>query len=97
MLKWNKSLKEINLLKNNIETEGAKYLAEALISNTSLEYIYLSENNFGDNGSHFFAEAFKRNKSLKDVYLKGSMNEEAAILVQQAWELNRRRAGRSIV
>jgi hypothetical protein len=39
--------------------KGAKYLADAIKSNSSLLKIILSENNIGDEGAKYFADAFE--------------------------------------
>mgnify|MGYP002413294475 CR=1 FL=1 len=41
---------KINLVKNNISTEGAKSLAWAMATNLNLTQVYLSNNNISDEG-----------------------------------------------
>ena len=49
---------------NNINDEGAKYVAEALKVNTSLTEIYLNNNNIGAEGKHSLEEAWKHSNGL---------------------------------
>ena len=77
----------INLSCNNIDAEGAKYVAGALKANTSLTKIDLSFNNIGAEGAKYVAEALKVNTSLTKMNLKiNGIDAEGRHALREAWK-----------
>ena len=52
------------LSKNNIGSDGAKMIADALKINQTLTLLDINENNIGDDGAKQIADALKINYSL---------------------------------
>ena len=65
----NTSLTMIDLGRNNIGDEGAKYVAEALKVNTSLTKINLWDNDIGDEGAKYVACLLYTSPSPRDGLL----------------------------
>ena len=66
-LTQNKSLKIVNLSRNNIGQEGAKNIAEALKYNASITTLELDRNPIGDDGITKLAESLWINKKLRKL------------------------------
>jgi Ran GTPase-activating protein (RanGAP) involved in mRNA processing and transport len=62
----------IYLSANNIEAEGAKWLASAIKENSTVQEIYLGGNNIGLEGAKLMAEVIKTNSASKKIYLGGN-------------------------
>ena len=79
----------INLQGENVDAEGAKYVAEALKVNISLTEIDLNLNNIGAEGAKYVAEALKVNTSLTKIYLSSNnIGDEGAKYVAEALKVN---------
>jgi hypothetical protein len=69
---------------NNIGTEGAKVIGEALKVNTLLTYIGLNGNNIGAEGGKAIGEALKVNTSLTEILLqRNNIGDEGARLSER--------------
>ncbi|XP_066020326.1 NACHT, LRR and PYD domains-containing protein 3-like [Pocillopora verrucosa] len=68
---WEFQLRSLNLTRNQLTDEAAKYLAEAINSNNSqLRTLNLSENNISDIGAQHLADAINNNNcQLRELYL----------------------------
>ena len=66
-------LMTLDLSGNNIDDDGAKMIANALIDNNSLKTLYLSSNNIASDGAKAIADAIKGNHCLESLIL-GSNN-----------------------
>ena len=67
--KAKKSLKWIDLIKNEIGNEGLISLADAFKVNSSLHTIHLNNNKIGDRGATALADSLKINTSLIEISL----------------------------
>ena len=67
----NTTIKEVNLIENNISEEGIKHLADALKENTvsKLDELRLGGNNIGDQGAEYIADMLIVNKTLQYIGL----------------------------
>ena len=61
------------LSKNNIGSDGAIAIANALKTNTTLSTLVLSKNRIGDDGTEAIAEALEINKILTEIKLDGNL------------------------
>ncbi|KAJ3270972.1 NACHT, LRR and PYD domains-containing protein 13 [Terramyces sp. JEL0728] len=64
-----KNLKELDLSRNNIQSDSLEILIEAVIENPNLKLLDLSENFFGDYGFKQISNLLKRATGLKDLIL----------------------------
>ncbi|CAF2250775.1 unnamed protein product, partial [Rotaria magnacalcarata] len=55
------TLTTLNLTSNEIDDDGALYLANALVNNRTLTKLDLIQNQIGDEGAHYFADALTKN------------------------------------
>lgn len=79
----NKSLREVYLDHNRIDSHGARCFSEGLVRNTSLKILCLGYNQIGDSGSLTLAKALCRNESLEQLTLERNAISCAGA---QAWE-----------
>ena len=85
-----KTLKILNLSKNDITKEGAKILAPALEENKSLEYLDLSQNRLGVYGMQLIAQSLKKNQTLKGLNLfKNIIDVDGARALRELLKVNR--------
>ena len=68
-LKEANSLQELNLAENNITTEGAKKIAEAIQVTKTLQKLNLHHNNISDDGAAAISDSLKTNVSLQELDL----------------------------
>ena len=68
-LKEANSLQELNLAKNNITTEGAKKIAEAIQATKTLQKLNLYWNKISDDGAVAISDSLKINISLQELHL----------------------------
>jgi len=89
-LEGNETLKTMNLWDNNIEDEGGKALAEALLKNGSaLETLNLWGNKIGDEGAKAFADMLRENNSLRDlIFVYNRIGDDGGDELVDALELN---------
>ena len=88
-LKINKSLKELNMSKNEITSNGAKEIATAIRVNTTLEKLDLSCNALSDDGVNFISDGLKNNNSLKEVNIsRNKITSEGAQYIADAIRIN---------
>lgn len=84
-----KNLKSINFSQNNIASEGAKLLGEALRTNSSIEFLDLSQNKLGVYGAHLIADSLKKNKVIKGLNLfKNNIDVDGARAVRDLIMVN---------
>eukprot|EP00871_Galdieria_phlegrea_P001738 jgi/Galph1/2565/GphlegSOOS_G1237.1 len=69
---WKISLTNLNIGFNNIDTEGAKYLSEALRENTTLTGLNIGWNNIGTEGAKYLSEALRENTTLTILDIDGN-------------------------
>ena len=74
----------LDLTDNNINEEGASYIAKMLCSSNIVEHLYLSHNPIGDTGASFISNAVRETTSLKTLNLF-----KCGITSQGAEELSR--------
>ena len=87
-LKINKSLKELNMSKNEITSNGAKEIATAIRVNTTLEKLDLSHNEISNDGVSFISDGLKNN-SLKEVNIsRNKITGEGAQYIADAIRMN---------
>ena len=88
-LKINKSLKELNMSKNEITSNGVKEIATAIRVNTILEKLNLSCNEISDDGVNFISDGLKNNNSLKEVNIsRNKITSEGAQYIADAIQIN---------
>jgi hypothetical protein len=82
-------LMTLDLSGNNIDDDGAKMIANALIYNNSLKTLYMSSNNIANDGAKAMADALKGNHSLESLIL-GSNNvcDDGAKAIAGALKVN---------
>ena len=68
-LKEDNTLQELNLAKNNITTEGAKKIAEAIQATKTLQKLNLYGNKISDDGAVAISDSLKINVSLQELDL----------------------------
>jgi len=68
-LKYNNTVKKLNLSVNSIGTRGAELLASLLRTNSTVEEINLSVNTIDSQGTAALADALKVNDTVKKIYL----------------------------
>jgi hypothetical protein len=68
----NSSIKEAYIAKNNIGSEGAQAIAEALMINSYLRILDLSDNCIHKKGAKYLAKALQYNDSLRELNIKGN-------------------------
>ena len=86
----NKTLRELNMSKNNIADEGAKRLAEAIQVNVTLRELNLSHNNITDEGAKILTEAIQVNKTLQELNVsKNDFTDEGAKGLAEAIQVNK--------
>ena len=77
MLKNHDTLIKLYLYYNEIGTEGAKVLAEALRENDTLTELLLFDNEIGDEGARALAKALEKNDTLTSLDLaSNSVSDE---------------------
>ncbi|MGC0372151.1 MAG: hypothetical protein DGJ47_000857 [Rickettsiaceae bacterium] len=86
----NTNLQILDLGSNPIEKEGAKFLSQALRSNSSLTHLDLSRTNLGAAGVKLLSESLSLNKSL--IYLNlyhNNIGKKGAAYLGEALEKNK--------
>jgi hypothetical protein len=68
MLRRNRHLKELHLFGNQIDAEGAHFLADSLHHNISLKTLILSFNDIGDEGIKALGNALIKNSTLTKLW-----------------------------
>ena len=68
-LRFNKNLTSINLRSNQLESDGANHIANALKENSTLRSINLYFNELGSVGASHIADALKENSTLTSINL----------------------------
>lgn len=90
MLKENNTLLELDLSCNNIDDEGAEYLADMLLVNKTLQYVNLNGNNIGDKGVRSISASLLVNSSIKVIILSGNkISDEGAKYLADLLAINR--------
>ena len=86
----NKTIKEVSLKGNNIETVAAQQLGKLLPTRSLyLEYLDLSDNLLYDEGGRYIAEGLEKNESIKKLFmLNNSLEKTAGLAFKQAVERN---------
>jgi Ran GTPase-activating protein (RanGAP) involved in mRNA processing and transport len=85
----NFSLKELELYRCTVNTEGAQALAQALSVNKYLEYLGLARTTCGAHGVEPLAEALKVNQTLRTLDLSWTgVEDEAAAALAEALLVN---------
>ena len=88
-LNINKSLKELNISKNEITSNRAKEIATAIRINTTLEKLDLSHNEISNDGVSFISDGLKNNNSLKEVNIsRNKITSEGAQYIADAIRIN---------
>ena len=84
-LKEANSLQELNLAGNNIKTEGAKKIAEAIQATKTLQKLDLRGNKISDDGAAAIIDSLKTNVSLQELDLaKNNITTEGAKKIAEA-------------
>jgi len=79
----------LNISSNDIEKDGARYIAEALEVNITLNYLEFSANEIGDKGAESISEALKKNTALNLLDLTETrIGEKGAGDIAKALEEN---------
>ena len=82
----NTTLEDLDLHDNNIQDDGAKALAKALIFNETLKSLYLRYTQIGDEGAKALAKALEFNKTLKYLDLsRNQIGDECKQALKDAW------------
>ena len=71
-LEINKSLKELNMSNTEMNSEGAKKIAQAIQVNMTLKKFDLSFNNITDDGATFISDSLKYNNSLQELNMSNT-------------------------
>jgi len=87
-LKINRTVRELNLVGNNIGSEGAGALLEALKNNNTVTTLDLEGNNIGENNLQEIENLLERNRKMKDVYSGKNTNTDD-IKMTLSFSLNR--------
>ena len=89
-LKINKSLKELNISKNEITSNGAQEIATAIRVNTTLEKLDLSCNEISNDGVRFISDGLNNyNNSLQELNIsKNKITSEGAKYIGDAIRVN---------
>ena len=89
MLKYNKSLKWINLSANGINDNYINILVKGLIL-SSIEDIDISFNHFGEDGALAIADLLKVNKTIQNINLNNNyyFDDDCATAIAEALKIN---------
>eukprot|EP00871_Galdieria_phlegrea_P001055 jgi/Galph1/1950/GphlegSOOS_G633.1 len=86
---WKISLTNLNIGFNNIDTEGAKYLSEALRENTTLTGLNIGWNNIGTECAKYLSEALRENTTLTTLNIDhNNIETEGAEYLSEALREN---------
>jgi len=81
----------LDLARNQITDDGAKALAEMLVSNTTLEYLNLESNMISEKGGMAFGRAMVENETLQYLNLKmNSISSSRQQELRDKWSENGR-------
>ena len=79
-----------NRFKNEITSEGAKLIAEAIKVNKTLQELDISHNNISDDGAAAISDALKSNNLLQILNMSSNnINDKGAIKVAEAIQVNK--------
>ena len=88
-LKEDKTLLKLTLWKNNITSEGAKKIGEAIQVNTTLQKLDIDNNTISDDGVAAISDALKCNNSLQELEMRNNnITSEGARKVGEAIKVN---------
>ncbi|CAF1343382.1 unnamed protein product, partial [Didymodactylos carnosus] len=80
----------LNIGYNNISSEGAKAIAEALKTNQTLTTLYMYDNKISDGGAKAIAEALKTNQTLTTLDIRSNnISDEGAKAIAEALKKNK--------
>ena len=89
ILQRNRIVTSLNLVRNQIQAEGAIQLAEALKVNNALTSLNLYDNQIQDGGAIQLAQALKVNNTLTSLDLEyNEIQDEGAIQLAEALKVN---------
>ena len=83
------TLRVLNLSRNKITKEGAKFLAPALENNKTLQFLDLSSNELGVYGVTLIAKALQKNSTLKSLNLfKNTFDVDGSRALREMLKVN---------
>ena len=79
-LKYNKTIKTLNLYNTSMGVEGLKLLLEGIKLNSSIVSLYLADNQIGEEGSKILASAIKFNQKIREIFLGDNLVGDRGVL-----------------
>ena len=80
MLNQNHKIKKLYIQHNNLKTEGARLIVNALENHRQIKYLDISANSIGSMGFKYFISLFKANHILRNLHVRKNDIEGTDIL-----------------
>ena len=89
-LKEDNTLQNLTFSNNNITSEGAKKIGEAIQVNTTLQKLDISDNTISDDGAAAISDGLKINNSLQVLFMSdNNITSEGAKKIAEAIQVNK--------